>query len=273
MQMQPGTATRDPRNPLESIDVDAIWRQLTARYETRSLLRVQRWVESLFAALRAGAQPARLPKDPLQRPRLLYLDGIEDAPWFDPAGFTAIARMEAAFSAIHDELRPDLDPQQADGFAAYFPEVPNAAWRVRKFFANGERIPRTFQRYPTLGRILDSPDLPSDIGECQVSSLAPGGHIQPHYGPINGILVGHLAVRIPVGDCKIRVGSTTRGWEAGKCFVFDDTFEHEAWNRTGEVRYVVLFNLWHPDLTLVERDVIKFLYPRCRDLLNAIDRG
>jgi len=105
-----------------------------------------------------------------------------------------------------------------------------------------------------------------------VSSLAPGRHILPHHGPINGILVGHLAVRIPAGDCKIRVGSTSRGWEHGKCFVFDDTFEHEAWNRTNEVRYVVLFNLWHPDLTEVERDVIKFLYPRCRELLNAMDR-
>lgn len=34
----------------------------------------------------------------------------------------------------------------------------------------------------------------------------------------------------------------------GKCMFFDDCYEHEVWNRTGEERVLLLFDLWHPDL-------------------------
>lgn len=265
---QPASTT--PAEMFDTTELDHLWMQLTADYDRRALARLGRWLEALRVALRTGRPPV-LPKNPLQRPRLLYLDGLEDAEWFDPGRFDIATRMQAAFKAIELELQPDLDPRRAADFTAYFADEPQGAWRVRKFFDNGERVPRTFQRYPLLGHLLDDPELPSDVGECQVSSLAPGGHIRPHYGPINGILVGHLALRIPAGDCRIRVGASMRGWERGECFVFDDTFEHEAWNRTGEVRYVLLFNVWHPDLTALERHIIKLLYPRCRELLNAMD--
>jgi len=166
MQVQPGADGQDSQYLPESIHLDEIWAQLTSRYEARSLVRIQRWVETLFASF-GGAAPARLPQDSLHRPRLLYLDGLEDAAWFDATRFEVLHRMEAAFEAIHRELHPDLDPRQAGDFTAYFPDEPKAAWRVRKFFDNGERIEQTFRRYPTLGRILANPELPSDIGECR----------------------------------------------------------------------------------------------------------
>lgn len=36
--------------------------------------------------------------------------------------------------------------------------------------------------------------------------------------------------------------------EAGKCLVFDDSYEHEVWNKTEGERVLLLFDLWHPDL-------------------------
>ncbi|MGH6986377.1 MAG: hypothetical protein ACRED9_06005 [Caulobacteraceae bacterium] len=32
--------------------------------------------------------------------------------------------------------------------------------------------------------------------------------------------------------------------------------EHEAWNLSGELRAVLLFDIWRPESTLVERDMV-----------------
>jgi aspartate beta-hydroxylase len=92
--------------------------------------------------------------------------------------------------------------------------------------------------------------------ESLYSVLQPGAHIPPHTGVVNCRLVVHLPLIIP-SDCGIRVGSETRGWEEGNCIVFDDTFEHEAWNRSGHTRVVLIFDIWNPHLTEAEREGIR----------------
>ena len=41
--------------------------------------------------------------------------------------------------------------------------------------------------------------------------------------------------------------------------VFDDSFEHEAWHRGDETRIVLVFDVWHPDLTDKEVQFLSFL--------------
>jgi beta-hydroxylase len=38
------------------------------------------------------------------------------------------------------------------------------------------------------------------------------------------------------------VGSETKTWQEGKCIVFDDTTEHEAWNKGDKTRVVLLLD-------------------------------
>lgn len=73
------------------------------------------------------------------------------------------------------------------------------------------------------------------------SSLAPGTHIVPHEGYIKTVLRCHLGLIVP-DDCWIRVGDETKTWEAGKCLIFDDTFEHEVWNRSNSPRIILLID-------------------------------
>jgi aspartate beta-hydroxylase len=40
---------------------------------------------------------------------------------------------------------------------------------------------------------------------------------------------------------------------------FDDTFLHEAWNRTDERRVVLILDTWHPDLTEAECSALRDL--------------
>jgi aspartyl/asparaginyl beta-hydroxylase (cupin superfamily) len=61
-------------------------------------------------------------------------------------------------------------------------------------------------------------------------------------------------------DCGIRVGGHTRCWHPGQCLFFDDSFLHEAWNWSRRHRTVLIFDVWHPALTLIERSALTRLF-------------
>jgi len=77
------------------------------------------------------------------------------------------------------------------------------------------------------------------------SRLAPGAEILPHVGYSDQVLRLHLALRAS-GDCGIRVGRQVRRWIPGQCLVFDDTVEHQAWNRGDAERLVLLLDFDKP---------------------------
>jgi aspartyl/asparaginyl beta-hydroxylase (cupin superfamily) len=66
----------------------------------------------------------------------------------------------------------------------------------------------------------------------------------------------HLPLIVPPG-CRFRVGGETREWEVGKAWVFDDTIEHEAFNDSDEPRVILIFDVWNPQLTQLERDLVR----------------
>lgn len=65
--------------------------------------------------------------------------------------------------------------------------------------------------------------------------------------------------------CWLRVGNETREWKRGELLIFDDSIEHEARNPTGEIRIVLIFDIWRPELSEAERRGISAIF-------NAIDR-
>ena len=72
--------------------------------------------------------------------------------------------------------------------------------------------------------------------------MDPHSAIRTHEGYPGEVLRCHLGLIVPPGDCAIRVGSEQRRWEEGKCLVFNDRVEHEAWNRTSGARVVLLID-------------------------------
>ena len=60
--------------------------------------------------------------------------------------------------------------------------------------------------------------------------------------------MAHFGLQIPANGAGIRVGSEERGWKVGQTTVFDDSFDHEAWNDSQEDRYVLHAHVWHPSL-------------------------
>jgi aspartyl/asparaginyl beta-hydroxylase (cupin superfamily) len=90
------------------------------------------------------------------------------------------------------------------------------------------------------------------------SLLKPRTVIPPHVGASNARLVCHLPLIVPPG-CSFRVGNTVREWVPGRAWVFDDTIEHEARNDSDQLRVLLIWDTWHPDLTEPERRMITAL--------------
>ena len=109
--------------------------------------------------------------------------------------------------------------------------------------------------------LLEGFGQPSILGagpNAMFSLLAPNTAIPPHVGVNNTRLVCHLPLIVPEG-CWFRVGAETRAWHEGEAFVFDDTIEHEALNPTDQLRIVFIFDVWHPDLSDLEREAVAAL--------------
>ena len=93
------------------------------------------------------------------------------------------------------------------------------------------------------------------------SILSERGHIPAHYGPFKGILRYHLGLPVPQG-ARLRVGDEVRPWKEGEGFIFDDTFEHEAWNPGPGDRVVLFVDLTRPlpgVLDIVNRGVFQIV--------------
>ena len=58
----------------------------------------------------------------------------------------------------------------------------------------------------------------------------------------------------------LRVGDEWRLWPRGELLVFDDAFEHEVINDTAAERAVLLFDVWHPELTADEIAAIQAMF-------------
>jgi len=55
-----------------------------------------------------------------------------------------------------------------------------------------------------------------------------------------------LIVPEPRDQLAIRVGTQVCHWEEGRALIFDDAYEHEAWNRTTQPRVVLFVDFQKP---------------------------
>lgn len=186
--------------------------------------------------------------------------------------FPWIEQVEAATGEIAAEMRQVMAAERAElvPYVQFDEHVPMDQWRPLNqnrdwtaihltrhgslIEANARHCPRTMA---VLGHV-PQPDIPGASPNAMFSLLAPNTTIPPHVGISNTRLVCHLPLVVPEG-CWFRVGAETRPWIAGEAFVFDDTIEHEAANPSDELRVVLIFDVWHPDLSAVERDAVAAL--------------
>ena len=134
----------------------------------------------------------------------------------------------------------------------------NDDWGAFYLWKNGEAILENQALCPETTKAMNALPLVFSGERCPnilFSRLKAGATIPPHNGMINSRLIGHLPLIIP-DDCSFRVGNQTRPWIVGEAFLFDDTIEHEAWNHSSEDRFVLIFEVWKPELNEAEQALI-----------------
>lgn len=221
---------------------------------------------------------------PLQRPSFHFYPGLEPRPWYERDEFEWIPGFEAAFEDIRAELAAVLERQNGlEPYVEHSGYVPaewrelsgSADWNAYHLMRGGKQLARHCAQCPETVAALKRTPLVRAQGhapEAFFSILAPGAHIPPHVGLANTKLAVHLPLVIP-DDCGIRVGGETRSWRPGECLIFDDSFEHEAWNDSGETRIVLIFEVWNPALTGVERRAIQALVKAADDFHRSFGRS
>lgn len=218
-----------------------------------------------------GLRPA-IPLPRLQRPTFMTFPGLPDRAWYEHDEFPWMPGLERHTAEIREELlavmaqdqgfRPFVEMPREHPGAEYWKQLNHSPnWNAFFFYRDGQAYAENQARCPRTTAALDAAPLnrvADHSPESLYSILTPGAHIPPHTGVINVRLVVHLPLIVPSAtDCGIRVGSETRGWEEGKCIAFDDTYEHEAWNKSGKTRVVMIFDIWNPALTLPEREAMR----------------
>lgn len=126
------------------------------------------------------------------------------------------------------------------------PEIYEGGWDVYGLFWSGREIERKTLAPITKEIVGAWQPLVFNAG---FSLLRPGVLIKPHIGYTADVLRLHLGVSAPCGDPRevgLRVGAETKGWIEGRTALFDDTIEHEAWNKSGLPRVVLLVDVLRP---------------------------
>ncbi len=186
----------------------------------------------------------------------------ERFPWLDA--------VEAATESIRDELFGVLSADQSgiEPYIAFQDGLPLRQWQElnhsrrwsayflwnqgRKEESHLALCPRTAEMLSAVPRV----DIPRRGPTAFFSILEPRTKIPAHTGVTNTRVTVHLPLIVPTG-CGFRVGGEVRDWKVGSAWVFDDTIEHEAWNDSDAPRAILIFDIWNPELTPLECDLVR----------------
>ena len=170
----------------------------------------------------------------------------------DSERFPFTARLESSFEAILGELqalRFDDFEESPDALTSVASGYDERGWRYFALVRDGQRVEPNAARCPHTVSACRA--VPGWV-EAGFSLFQPGTHLYPHRGERLDVLRCHLPLIVPKGDTGIRSGAEVRSWERGRSFIFDDTFEHEAWNHGDSDRVVLLVTFARPAERMID---------------------
>ena len=240
--------TDDPgeRDPIAAADPVTLSRELS---EGERVADGRTRLESAAAERRFARYVDALADAPGSSNRILY-PGLDSEPWFQPQAFPLAVELERQFQSIRAEILA-LEPSR---FSPESERIERTGeWDVIFLYERGRRHDDVCEACPVTTSVIEGDGaMRTAAGLIYVSRMRAGTHIAAHRGPTNLRLRCHLGITVPKGDCAIRVQDESRRWSEGRCLVFDDSYEHEAWNHADADRIVLIVDLWHIGLEPIE---------------------
>lgn len=202
--------------------------------------------------------------------------------FYKPDNFFYTSLLEANWELIKIELEnvlqlPDTEIGKWSWNAAHPHYVTSRssgiAWKTYTFVFFGIKNKPNCERCPNTYQILQ--EIPQLVG-AEFSVMEPYTHIQPHKGYSRMVLRNHLGLIVPEPEkCGLRVETEIHHWQQGKIMIFDDSFEHEAWNKSGQRRAVLMFDVANKDWGYTAEQICRYKLQNTQDhfLLQIADNA
>ena len=163
---------------------------------------------------------------------------LPNKPFLSTESIDDLAILRDNWEVIRDEalsLSEDGDIKAADGLNdAGFNSFFRHGWTRFYLKWYGDALPSAQKKCPKTLEILKQ--TPS-IKAAMFASLPSGGKLVAHRDPFAGSLRYHLGLATPNDDdCFILVDGQKHSWRDGEGVLFDETYIHEAHNKTDENR-------------------------------------
>jgi aspartyl/asparaginyl beta-hydroxylase (cupin superfamily) len=175
---------------------------------------------------------------------------VGDETFFPPERFPWVAHIEENWGVIREELERVLENHEAlpnfqDISKDQIEITDDDRWKTFFLYGYGFEAKLGTEMCPKTAALMR--EIPG-MTTAMFSILSPRKHILDHRGPYKGVLRYHLGLIVPEAEegCRIRVGEDVRHWQEGESMIFDDTFNHEAWNDTDETRVVLFVDVLRP---------------------------
>ncbi|MBP6952639.1 MAG: aspartyl/asparaginyl beta-hydroxylase domain-containing protein [Alphaproteobacteria bacterium] len=214
---------------------------------------------NVFQMLVLGKREERTENDFLQFPSY-YIKDTHAKAWHAPQDYAWVKLLEKNFEEIKKEALKVFEENlmnahpENDDLAGY------GVWNTFFFYKNGAKYLKNHEKCPFTSSVLSKIVGVDIAGRTYFSAMPSGIHIKSHCGPHNFKLRTHLGIITPP-EAVIRVANITKPWVQEKCIVFDDSFEHEVWNRSENTRIVLIVDVWNPCLSLEETMALEYIMP------------
>ena len=174
---------------------------------------------------------------------LMYLfSAVKAEPYADVRDFPELRQVTEQWQTIRDEALQLFDEVHIRAASGYNDIGFNTFFRRgwKRFYLKwyGDFLPSAAALCPKTAELLGK--IPS-INAAMFTLLPPGSRLGAHRDPFAGSLRYHLGLITPNSpDCYIIVDGQKYHWKDGEAVMFDETYIHQAENRT-DVSRVILF--------------------------------
>lgn len=223
---------------------------------------VGRWPLSLLLAphglARSLARLLRQPPYPSQycRPKL-FLPFLTSRPVW-PSNDEVSAALTGAWREIREEFRSSM-AELASSDVNTRGLTLKGAWRKVPLWSHNKAHEEHLARCPRTAAVLAGLPLCRALGMSYFSEISGGTDVKAHFGPTNARVRYHLGLDVPEGDVYLAIADGMYKWSEGNVVAFDDSYIHAVRHQEGASRGVLIVDVYHPELTMDERQLLEDL--------------
>jgi beta-hydroxylase len=180
---------------------------------------------------------------------LMYLfSAVKAKPYADVRDFPELKQVTEQWQMIREEALKLFDEGHIRAASGYndigFNTFFKRGWKRFYLKWYGDFLPSASALCPRTAELLGK--IPS-INAAMFTLLPPGSRLGAHRDPFAGSLRYHLGLVTPNSpDCYIIVDGEKYYWKDGEAVMFDETYIHQAENRTDVTRVILFCDIERP---------------------------